>query len=357
MNSGMSRAGIPFWPTVSAEALISVHGVSKLYRGSSQMLFAPKQWVKAVDDVSFAVERNEILAIIGESGSGKSTLTRMLVGLERPTSGHVEVAGRRLDGDLKYVRRQVQIVFQDPYTSLDPRLPVGESIREPLQALGYEGDLARRVQAVLDAVALPAGAERKFPHEFSAGQLQRVAIARALAPEPRAIVADEPVSALDVSVQAQVLNLLLDLRDRAGLTIVLVAHDLGVVSRVADRVAVMFGGKLVEIGTMHEVVSRPRHPYMRQLLRSVLRMDGVLPEDEPRQEEGPAIDGRSTLCPYRSRCPLRIAQCDEAPPPLRTATGLDAEDSGHLVACHVNGHMNGVHTPKSERINWVRGSR
>ena len=160
MNSGMSRAGIPSWPTVSAEALISVHGVSKRYPGSSQMLFAPKQWVRAVDDVSFAVERNEILAIIGESGSGKSTLTRMLVGLERPTSGHVEVAGHRMDGDLKYVRRQVQIVFQDPYTSLDPRLPVGESIREPLQALGYEGDLARRVQAELDAVALPAGAEQ-----------------------------------------------------------------------------------------------------------------------------------------------------------------------------------------------------
>ena len=315
-------------------SVLAAHAVSKTYLGVRKRLLGPRQPIRAVQEVTLAVERAEIFAIIGESGSGKSTLTRLLVGLEPPTSGHVEFEGRRLDQDARAIRRKVQIVFQDPYTSLDPRLTVGASIREPLRSLGYAGDLDARVRAVLDAVALPAGAERKYPHEFSAGQLQRVAIARALAPEPTVIVADEPVSALDVSVQAAVLNVLLDLRDAMGLTIVLVAHDLGVVSRVADRIAVMFAGKIVETGPAHQLVAAPEHPYTQRLLASVLRMDGRLPDDLSNVEPLGKVAGE--LCPYLQRCDVRADVCLRTGPELRNGiVDTDTSTQAHLVACHV----------------------
>jgi len=328
---------------MTSDPLLTAHHLTKTYPVEARSLFAGRRWLRAVGDVSFTVRPREIFAIIGESGSGKSTLTRLLVGLESPTSGHVELAGRHVGRNLSDMRSQVQIVFQDPYSSLDPRLRIGTTIREPLISLGYKGNLDERVRAMLEAVGLPSGAERKLPHEFSGGQLQRIAIARALAPDPAVIVADEPLSALDVSVQGQVLNLLLDLRDERGLTIVLVAHDLAVVFTVADRVAVMFGGRLVELGGTDEMAANPRHPYTQQLLRSVLRMDGVLPEDDPRGVDEPIRPGGGSLCPYRARCPVRIVLCDQVDPPLGPAS-RDGEPavskatggpSDHLVACHV----------------------
>jgi peptide/nickel transport system ATP-binding protein len=320
---------------MSEPELLAAHGVTKTYQVSGG-LFSPRHLITAVDGVSFAIDPGEIFAVIGESGSGKSTLSRLLVGLERPTSGYIEFRGRRLEEELKEVRRRVQIVFQDPYSSLDPRLRIGQSIREPLHALRYVGDFDRRVEEVLDAVALPKGAAAKMPHEFSGGQLQRIAIARALAPQPAVLVADEPVSALDVSVQAQVLNLLLDLREHEGLTIVLVAHDLGVVSRVADRVAVMFGGHIVEMGDVDDIVANPGHPYTRRLLGSVLRMDGGLPMDDGTQDVDTFEGHRPDLCPYLARCPIRLPLCASVAPDLRAAASGASEGwhSEHRTACH-----------------------
>jgi ABC-type glutathione transport system ATPase component len=232
--------------------------------------------VNALSGVTFAVPRGKVLGVVGESGSGKSTLTRMLLALEEPTEGSVQFEGRDLSGftrdDLRAFRRRVQVVFQDPTSSLDPRMTVGQSLMEPLRSLGVQGDLEVILEDSLRSVGLPEGSRDRLPRTFSGGQRQRIAIARALAPQPDVLIADEPVSALDVSVQAQVLNLLMKLKAERDLTLIMVSHDLAVVYHVADDVIVMKDGEIVEQGPVEDVFRSPQHAYTRSLLDSILTL-------------------------------------------------------------------------------------
>jgi ABC-type glutathione transport system ATPase component len=252
-------------PRVSLEPLFRVEHVSRRFPLPRTRLFGPRRVITAVDDVSFELCREETFGLVGESGSGKTTLMKLLLGLERPDTGRVTYLGRSL-------RREVQVVFQDPASALDPRMRVGEIITEPLQVLRIKEDHRARLAELMDAVGLPIGYARRYPHEFSGGQRQRIAIARALAPRPRVLIGDEPVSALDVSVRAQILNLLEDLRVGFQLTLVLVSHDLSVVRHMTDRVLVMQQGRIVEQGLTREVFRSPQHEYTRLLLDSIPRL-------------------------------------------------------------------------------------
>ena len=248
-----------------AQALFTVEHVTKAFSLPRTRPFAPPRRVVAMQDVSFELRRQETLGIVGESGSGKTTLIKLLLGLERPDSGTITYTGRSL-------RHEVQVVFQDPASALDPRMRVDQIILEPLRVLRVPGDRAARLNELLEAVGLPREAARRYPHEFSGGQRQRIAIARALAPHPRVLIGDEPVSALDVSVRAQILNLLEDLRVNFQLTLVLVSHDLSVVRHMTERVLVMRAGQVVEEGPTRDLFGQPRHPYTRLLLESIPRL-------------------------------------------------------------------------------------
>ncbi|GAC1321101.1 MAG: hypothetical protein NVSMB2_17530 [Chloroflexota bacterium] len=247
------------------DTLFRVEHVSRHFQLARTRVFGPRRTLTAVDDVSFVLRSRETLGIVGESGSGKTTLMKMLVGLERPDRGTIAYGGESL-------RREVGIVFQDPASALDPRMRVGEIILEPLRVLRITEDPRARLAELLDAVGLPQTAARRYPHEFSGGQRQRIAIARALAPRPRIVIGDEPVSALDVSVRAQILNLLEDLRLEFALTLILVSHDLSVVRHMTDRVLIMQSGRVVEEGPTAGVFRAPSHPYTRLLLESIPRV-------------------------------------------------------------------------------------
>jgi ABC-type glutathione transport system ATPase component len=251
-------------------SLFDVDHVTKRYALPRTRMFAPARALTAVDDVTFQLRAEETLGVVGESGSGKTTLMKLLLGLERPDMGTVTYRGTSL-------RHDVQVVFQDPASALDPRMRVSDIILEPLRVLRIGGDHRARVSELMDAVGLPAAYATRYPHEFSGGQRQRIAIARALAPRPRVLIGDEPVSALDVSVRAQILNLLEDLRVGFQLTLVLVSHDLSVVRHMTDRVLVMQQGRIVEEGPTRDVFLAPRHAYTRLLLDSIprLRRSGV----------------------------------------------------------------------------------
>ena len=263
----------------AAQPLLRVDGVSLDYALPRQRLFAPAPRFRALKDVNLQVGRGESVAVVGESGSGKSSLARTVLALERPAAGRVELLGQDVfalsPAALRGLRRHAQMVFQDPYGSLDPRRKVGWIVAEPLDALESgiaTQDRRDRIAEVLESVGLKGRDADKYPHEFSGGQRQRIAIARALVTHPALIVADEPVSALDVSVQAQVLNLFMDLRERLGLSYLFISHDLTVVRHVADRVAVMRHGEIVEEGAVERVFREPRHPYTRKLLEAVPRI-------------------------------------------------------------------------------------
>ncbi|MDQ6743064.1 MAG: ATP-binding cassette domain-containing protein [Candidatus Dormibacteraeota bacterium] len=250
---------------MSGEALFEVRGVSKHFRLPRTSLLHRPGLVTAVEDVSFELREGETLGVVGESGSGKTTLMRLMLRLEEPDQGQIGYRGGSL-------RREVQAVFQDPVSALDPRMRVADIVLEPLRVLRVPGDRRARLAELLEAVGLPSGAARRYPHEFSGGQRQRIAIARALAPRPRVLLADEPVSALDVSVRAQILNLLEDLRLGYRLTLVLVSHDLSVVRQMSDRVLVMHRGRIVEAAETRRLFREPQHPYTRALLDSVPRL-------------------------------------------------------------------------------------
>jgi len=308
-------------------ALLEVEDLAKHYRLSDG------RTLRAVDGVSFTIAEGEVLGVVGESGCGKTTLGRTVLRLHEPTAGHVRfrgedtvALGRRA---LRTLRRQMQIVFQDPYASLNPRMTVGQTLTIPLRV--HEPRLTRagqrkRIAAALTRVGLPPAAADRYPHEFSGGQRQRIGIARALMSHPSLLVADEPVSALDVSVQAQVINLLLDLRAELGLAILFIAHDLAVVGMVSDRIAVMYLGRIVELAPTEALFARPRHPYTEALFSAVpdistQRQRILLEGDLPSPFAPPSG------CPFRTRCHYAEPACAEARPPL-------AEHApGHLAAC------------------------
>jgi len=293
--------------------------------------------VRAVDDVSFTLREGETLGLVGESGCGKSTLCRTVIQLLEPTSGSVKYAGRELVGlsrkRLRPLRREIQMIFQDPYSSLNPRKRVGQIIADPLQLHGLASgnELRRKVQTLMDRVGLHPEHINRYPHEFSGGQRQRIGIARALALEPKLIIADEPVSALDVSIQAQIINLLDDLQDEFGLSYIFVAHDLGVVRHVSDRIAVMYLGKLVERAPGSVLYERAVHPYSIALLSAVPIPD---PEAnaarEPLVLEGdvPSPVNPPSGCRFHTRCPWATEVCSTHEPPLADY------GTGQAAACH-----------------------
>jgi ABC-type microcin C transport system duplicated ATPase subunit YejF len=256
-----------------SDALVNARGLTRRYRGARRG-FGPREQTTALHATDLDIAEGSALGIIGESGSGKSTLVRLLLALDTPTAGEVSFAGRPVDARagaraLHWLRAQTGIVFQDPYASLDPRMSVGRIIGEPLWALDVAGDRRARVREVLAEVGLDAAMADRFPHEFSGGQRQRIAIARAIVHRPRLLVGDEPLSALDVTVRAQILRLLADLRMREGLTLALVSHDLGVVQNLTDEVAVMHDGRIVERGRTSDVLRHPSDPYTRELLAAI----------------------------------------------------------------------------------------
>jgi peptide/nickel transport system ATP-binding protein len=317
---------------MSESPLLEVASLVKTYRLGGVGPFQRKSARPALAGVSFAVRRGRSFGIVGESGSGKSTLARIALALDRPDSGAVRLEGRSLfeltQRELRAARADMQMVFQDPYGSLDPRQRVEKIVAEPLAALGGAGRSERRarVQASLEAVGLKASDALKHPHEFSGGQRQRIAIARALITRPKLVVADEPVSALDVSVQAQALNLMSDLEREAGVTFLLISHDLAVVAHICETTAVMYRGRIVEIGSTGELFASPAHPYTRELVDATPRLDRPtrvepLPSANNSAE---AADG----CPYAERCPFARARCREEAPTL-DAVG----DGGRRVAC------------------------
>ena len=262
-----------------SEPLIVVDDVHRVYGAPPSAPAPRRRQVHALKGVSFEIARGERFGIVGESGSGKSTLIRLIAGLDQPTSGTVTVAGQRVSGrkerELGFLRRSLQFVFQDPMASLDPRMRVGQIIREPLIGTGHP-DPVGRARELLDAVGLPEDAAERFPHQFSGGQRQRISIARALAPSPAVLIADEPVSALDVSVRAQILNLLNDLVERFDFTLIFVSHDLSVVRHLCDRVAVLYHGDLVEVDDTERIYSDSAAPYTKSLIAAVPTLVGAL---------------------------------------------------------------------------------
>ncbi len=316
-----------------SEALLTVDGLSKSFPGPTA-----RASVKAVAEVTFTLRRGETLGLVGESGCGKSTLSRLVLSLTEADAGRVTLDGadftHAAPRDKRALRRRIQIVFQDALSSLNGRMTVGTNIAEPLRLQGLGTPASRRAEArrLLGLVGLRAEDEERYPHEFSGGQCQRIAIARALILNPDVIVFDEAVSALDVSIRAQILRLILDLQAEFGLSYLFISHDLGVIKRICDRVAVMYLGRIVEIGPAEAVCRDPRHPYTAALL-------GAIPVADPRRMRvadlaliagetvGPA---KPQACPFEPRCPSRFAPCDKAPPALVEVA------ADHRAACYLN---------------------
>jgi peptide/nickel transport system ATP-binding protein len=318
--------------------------------------------VRAVDDVSFEIRRGETLGLVGESGCGKSTVGRTLLRLYKPTAGRIVFDGQDIttlgERELRPLRRRMQIVFQDPFASLNPRHSVGRIVGEPLRVHGLtEGrrSAGRRVRELLQVVGLPADAATRYPHEFSGGQRQRIGLARALALNPDFVVADEPVSALDVSIQAQIVNLMEELQAEFGLTYLFIAHDLAVVRHISTRIAVMYLGWIVEVSPADELYDNPLHPYTISLLSAVPIPDPVverereailLPGDLPSPANPPPACRFHTRCPY-----IQPTRCRDEVPPLRPLEG-----SGHLVACHWAEKIRaGEITPKERELVFEPG--
>ena len=327
-----------------ADSLMSVTGLTKHFPVTRGIIFRRRVGlVRSVDDVSFEVTRGETLGIVGESGCGKTTTARMLVRLLEPTAGRIIFDGRDIThlraGAMRPLRREVQMIFQDPYSSLNPRHTVGAIVGAPwrLQKVKTEQGTKRSVQELLELVGLNPEHYNRYPHEFSGGQRQRIGIARTLALRPKLIVADEPVSALDVSIQAQVINLLADLQDELGLTYVIIAHDLSVIRHICDRVAVMYLGNLVEMASRDELYERPRHPYTVALMSAVPQPEARRRTADGHKERRERIrltgDVPSPLnpppaCRFHTRCWKAQEVCRTVPPPLEEMS------PGHMVACH-----------------------
>lgn len=315
------------------DLVLSLQGLTKRFITKGWM-GKSKSTVFAVTDVNLSLKRSSTLSLVGESGCGKSTVGRMAVGLLEPTSGSIVIDGvdiRELDaGERHRQKRNAQIIFQDPYASLNPRMTAGAIVAEPMRNYGYaSADIRTRVARLFDVVGLNKASIKKYPHEFSGGQRQRIGIARALALEPKLIVCDEAVSALDVSVQAQIINLLMDLQRNFGVSYLFIAHDLAVVKHISDEVAVMYLGRIVEQARKADIFSKPAHPYTKALLASIPKIDAA------RRKEWNVLTGEmpSPLnppsgCAFRTRCPIAQPICAEQLPPLKPV------GDNHVAACH-----------------------
>jgi len=324
--------------------LLEVKGLKKHFPIKRGILFSKQVGaVKAVDGLDLFVREGETLGMVGESGCGKSTTGRLILRLIEPTEGEVIFQGKDLlqlnNNDMRHMRRQLQMVFQNPYASLDPRMTVGDIIAEPLRVhkmFSSSQELKKRVRELLDCVGLNPSYTERFPHEFSGGQRQRIGIARALALNPKLIIADEPVSALDVSVQAQVLNLLNDLQSQFNLTYLFIAHNLSTVNHISDRVAVMYLGKVVELASNDHLYANPKHPYTQALMSAVPEPDPVIMRGNERKKriilEGdiPSPVNPPSGCRFHTRCWEVMDVCKTTEPPL-----VDTGD-GHYVACHLH---------------------
>lgn len=316
-------------------ALLRVTDLKK-YFPVGQGVFGPKQLLKAVDGVSFAVQTGETLGIVGESSSGKSTTAKLIIRLYSPTGGSVTLNGRDLTKlearALREARRDVQMVFQDPYSSLNPRWTIARTLIEPMTAFGLYSMRERKERAadLLQRVGLDPSSAEKYPHEFSGGQRQRIGIARALVLNPKLVLLDEPVSALDISVQAQVINLLQDLQEEFGLTYVFISHDLSVVEHISTRVAVMYLGHIVESAPTGRIFVQPLHPYTQALLSAVPNVNGHHRDRIILQGDIPSPVTPPTGCPFHTRCPMVMDVCRSVAPITKTV------ESGHKVACHLH---------------------
>jgi oligopeptide transport system ATP-binding protein len=325
-------------------AMLAVSHLCKYFpagRSIADMLHHESRVIRAVDDVSFQIQEGKTFGLVGESGCGKTTTSKVILRLHRPTSGNVLFQGRNLHGrvtrsELKYIHRSIQAVFQDPGGSLDPRMTTAKIVEEPLviHSVSDAGSRTRQVTQVLDAVGLANDQYKSYPHELSGGQKQRVAIARALVLKPKLLVLDEPVSALDMSIRAQILNLLKDLQIRLDLTYLFIAHDLSVMRYMCDFIAVMHQGQIVETCETGALFRNPLHPYTKTLLDAV-----PVPDPSKRKERQPAVGiTPATLpdgCRFRSRCPHAMDMCSEVNPELREVS------PGHLVSCHLFGKDDG----------------
>jgi oligopeptide/dipeptide ABC transporter ATP-binding protein len=325
---------------LSTDALVRVKDLQVHFPIRRGLLKRQVGAIRAVDGVTFELFRGETLGLVGESGSGKSTTGRAMLHLEKPTGGEATFQDSALAtmsaGELRRARRHMQMIFQDPHASLNPRLPVGRAIREPLDIhrIGNAVTRAKRVDELLELVGMGHQVAHRYPHEFSGGQLQRIGIARALATNPEFVVADEPISALDVSIQAQIVNLLGNLKKELGLSYLFIAHDLSMVRHLSDRVAVMYLGRIVELGGADDVFGRPLHPYTKALLSAIPIPD---PEREARRKrvplEGdiPSPADPPSGCRFHTRCPLATELCTLEDPEFRD---LGKSGSHHQVACH-----------------------
>ena len=332
------------------ETLIEVQHLTKSFVAETNFFGKPTSFVQAVDDVSFSIRRGEAFGLVGESGCGKSTIGKMLVGLLKPTSGKIIFEGKDLTElstkERRKYCRDIQLIFQDPYASLNPRMTVGQIIAEPIKTnkLLPADKIDARVDELLERVGLARAMKNRYPHEFSGGQRQRVGIARALAVNPKLIVCDEPVSALDVSIQAQVLNLLDDLKEQFGLTYLFIAHGLNVVKHISDRVGVMYLGKLMEIAPKQSLYHQPLCPYTQALLSAIPSPDPhlqrkriILEGDVPSPIDPPAG------CRFKSRCFAKVGACDVAAPELRELL------PDHMCACHRYDNVAEVDVVKTSR--------
>jgi len=321
--------------------LLVIEGLKKYYPVRGGVFGAKIGDVRAVDGVNLSVMEGETLGLVGESGCGKSTLGRAVTRLEDPTEGRVFFEGKDIahasKSELFRLRREIQIIFQDPYSSLNPRMTVGEIVREPLlvHRMGTKAEQIEKVRALLETVGLTGEMLGRYPHEFSGGQRQRIGIARALALDPKLVIADEPVSALDVSVRSQVLNLMVRLQRERNLTYVFISHDLSVVEHVSDSIAIMYLGRIVEKGPAERIFAHPAHPYTRALIEAIPVAD---PEQRhhgvPVRGEAPSPVSPPPGCPFHPRCPFAIPACGTVVPPLEPVGAPNLHPArGHVAAC------------------------
>lgn len=317
------------------ENILEVRGIKKWFPVDTKMFGKPTSFVKAVDDVSFDVRKGEVLGLVGESGCGKTTISRAILGLTKPTGGTIVFDGQDMSemskSELRRERSRIQMVFQDPYSSLSPRMKVGAAIAEPMEIhhIGTKESRWERVEELLEIVGLEKEHAYRYPHEFSGGQRQRIGIARVLAADPKFMICDEPVSALDVSIRSQILNLLIDLREQFGLTMLFISHDLSVVEYLCDRIVVMYLGKVMEISGKEELYSHPAHPYTNALLSAIPVLAPTLKRERIiLQGDTPSPVDPPKGCRFCSRCPLAKKQCEEEMPMLKEI------GEGHSVACH-----------------------